>query len=270
MPEFFSEFRQKLLIVVIGLSLFLVPGPSPFSMAQDSVDTDGATQLFIPLISAGGADDLPEQTLSPNDHGHFISHSYDRFTGYGGTWPPQPKDIENVVWFTDEQQELSAASIQLVQTTQVAAANSTVQSLLGGRYTHIGTVSNSEKGDDGNRTETVTYFSHSSNATIEVQIKNGVVIDTSEIPPSEYQPPLTVDEIDEAVEIARAYWGTAGYDRVDELEGFGILGLKPTGATGFNDVRVVYVSFHMNADARPEYVGYVDLTNQVMLESWEE
>jgi len=270
MPEFFSEFRQKLLIVVVGLSLFLIPGPSQFSMAQDDTDTDDSTQLFIPLISAGQSDELPEEALSPNDHGHFVSHRYDRFTGYGGMWPPQPKNIEDVVWFSDEQQEISAASLQLAQTTQIASANANVQSILGGRYTLIGTVSESEKGDEENTTETVTYFSHSSNATIEVQMKNGEIIEVVEIPPSEYQPPLTDDEIVEAVDIARAYWRAGSYERVDELQGFGILGLKPSGSTGFNDVRVVYVSFHTDADARPEYVGYVDLTNQVMLESWEE
>ena len=272
MPKFFSDFRQKLLIIVIGLSVFLIPGPSQFSMAQNGVDATGESQLFLPIISAERIDGLPEQALpsndlSPNDHGHFISHRYDRFTGNSGTWPPQPKNIENVVSFTDNQPQVSAASMQLAHTTQVAAANAAVQSLLGARYTHIGTVSRSDKGDEGNSTEIVTYFSHSSNSTIDVQIKDGLVVSTAAISPLEYQPPLTTDEIDDAVAIARSYWAAGGHDRVAELEGFGILGLKPA---GYYDVRVVYVSFHINADARPEYVGYVDLTNQAMLESWEE
>lgn len=269
MFELFSKFRQKLLIVTLGLSVFLFSGSLYFSMAQDDSAVDETSQLFLPVVLNDASRDSSSEQLSPNDHGHIISHRFDRFTQYGGTWPPQPKNIENVVWFTDEEKELSAASKKLSSATEISAASAAVQAALGLRFTHIGTVSHSAKGES-NTQEIVTYFSHSNNATVEVTMADGAILEVNNIPPTEYQPPLTAPEIDEAVDIARDYWNTSGYERVNELEGFGILGLTPNGATGFNEVRVVYVSFHTDADARPEYVGYVDLTNQVMLESWEE
>lgn len=269
MFEFFSKSRQKLLIIVLGLSIFLFSGSSYWSVAQDDTGTNETSKLFLPAISSGESDDSSTQQLSPNDHGHILPHRFDRFTQYGGTWPPQPKNIENVVWFSDDASELSAASMKLSAAAEISAASAAVRSALGSRFTHIGTVSHSAKGESSTQ-EIVTYFSHSNNATVEVTMANGAILEVNEIPPTEYQPPLTDSEIQEAVTIARDYWNTSGYERVNELEGFGILGLTPNGATGFYEVRVVYVSFHVDADARPEYVGYVDLTNQVMLESWEE
>lgn len=269
MFELFSKSRQKRLMVVLGLSLFLLSGSSYFSMAQDDAGNDGDSRLFLPVIPNDELNDSSLEQLSPNDHGHIINHRFDRFTQYGGTWPPQPKNIENVVWFTNDEPQLSAASAKLVAAAEISAASSAVQAALGSRFTHIGTVSRSGKGETSTK-EIVTYFSHSNNATVEVQMDAGTIIDVNLIPPTEYQPPLTKSEISEAIVIAREYWDASGYERVHELEGFGILGLTPNGATGFNEVRVVYVSFHINADARPEYVGYVDLTNQAMLESWEE
>ena len=55
--------------------------------------------------------------------------------------------------------------------------------------------------------------------------------------------------------LARASLESAGYLRVSALEGFDRLALPSEGQQAFFAHRVVYVSFHADENARPEYVA---------------
>ena len=69
--------------------------------------------------------------------------------------------------------------------------------------------------------------------------------------------------------IARAHFAAGGQTRVAALQAFAILAYQPTGK-GFYPTRVLYLSFHRNSDAPPEYVAWVDLTQRRVLRSRQE
>jgi hypothetical protein len=210
----------------------------------------------------------------PHEISHLFSrHNHpdsDRFTRIGSEWPPQPKDMENVVWL--QQPTISRASRSINNTATIDNLLST-QDIpeLGDRFTFVGIQSTPGKTSSPVQTS-MNYFSHSNNSTVEVKVSQGEIENVEMIAPSEYQPPLTVEEVKEAVDIARTSLFQNGFNRIQQLQGYGILAFKPvseinTGDHGFYDTRVAYISFHQDINARPEFIAWVDLTNRVVIKS---
>jgi hypothetical protein len=203
---------------------------------------------------------------SDHDHG---DHSHDeRFTSIGEGWPPQPKNMDNVVWLPTGSGTARALSrLEGAETLAVRAPQ--VRAALGDRYVHSGTTAESKKGAPSSKLR-VTYFSYTQNATVEVLIDNGRIERLQRIAPGTYQPPLTAEEVDEAVALARAALLAEGYTDATALVGYGILAFRPEPAGRFYDHRVAYVSFHADEDSRPQYVALVDLSDRTVLDLREE
>jgi len=209
----------------------------------------------------------------------FSNHSHsssDRFTRIGTEWPPQPKQMDNVVWlnrhFNNRVVNQTISSVGLAATARSFSSNDIHE--LGNRFTFVGTQESGGKQLQSSQ-QTMTYYSHSNNATVEVEVIQGDIQNVTLINPSKYQPPLTDEEVKEAVNIARTSISQDGFDRIQELEGYGILAFKPSseisvGDRGFYDTRMAYVSFHEHIDARPEFIAWVDLAEQIVIKSGED
>jgi hypothetical protein len=199
---------------------------------------------------------------------HPTGHVYDRL---GVTWPPQPRGITGIIPRGNlaAEEQLARARAQLAAALErVALLRGDVRQALGGRYTRIAVVEDDDKSEAPTPPRLV-YFSHARNATVEVTVQGQNVREVKSIPPSDYQPEITDEEITEAEGIARAHFAALGRKRVSQLEAFGILAYKPTG-NGFYDTRVIYISFHPDNDSDPEFAAWVDLSNRRVLRSLEE
>ncbi|MEE9424890.1 MAG: hypothetical protein V3V18_07900 [Methylococcales bacterium] len=206
--------------------------------------------------------------LTSNDH-HAETDGY---TGIGTEFPPQFNNMENIKYLNRD------SNNQAIGSRGSAALISTLSSddvhELGDRFTFVGTTKTGGKTSQSSKTSN-TYFSHSTNTTVEVLLNQGEIESVKQVSPSEYQPPLTEEEVNEAVKIARETLIEDGFERIQQLEGYGILAFKPSseispGDEGFYETRVVYVSFHEHIDARPEFIAWVDLTEQVVIKSQED
>ncbi|MEE9396225.1 MAG: hypothetical protein V3V31_04355 [Methylococcales bacterium] len=207
------------------------------------------------------------------------SHSHpgtNRFTRMGEEWPPQPKQMENVVWLrTSARRATRALALPRRGTTELMR-EPRVKNRLGDRFTLVGSTTQSGGKTSGNTKAETIYFSHSKNKTVQVMLDQGEVEDVRSIDPSEYQPPLTKEEVKEAIDIARSSLIQQGNNRVSQLKGYGILAFKTESELsgshdkGFFENRIAYVSFHEDIDARPEFVAWVDLTQQTVVNSRED
>jgi hypothetical protein len=206
------------------------------------------------------------EIVVPQQHptGHVHDHG-------DQTWPPQPEGITGVVDLStpaSEQARRSKLQQRFNELEQRGAAHADFQKALGQRYTRIAIVDNEDKVGTP-RGSRFTYFSRDKNATAEVLFDGANIKSVKSIPAREYQPEITDEEISEATELARKYFSSLGIERVRDLKGYGILAYRPEGK-GFYDGRVIYVSFHANDDAPPEFMAWVDLTSQTILNSREE
>lgn len=183
-----------------------------------------------------------------------------RFTGPGQGWPPQPRGATDIVqrsaaglapipqWQKLERFDQVAAVGRAP--SQVLAADDAAGEALGDTHNLIG----AEAVDEATH---LVYYSLSENQTVEVIISGGEVAELTVHRPSDFQPELSNDEKQAAVDIAKAHWQSRGDPRIDRLQGFSILAFQPGGA--YYDTRMVYVSFHVDEDARPELLAWVDL-----------
>lgn len=198
--------------------------------------------------------------------GHPTAHVSDRADI---TWPPQPRGITNVVPLGSAESERLAAQAREQRAAaheRIATRRAEVRQALGNRFRRATYV---EAGGKSGAPARLVYFSYANNATVEVTFDGQRVREVVTIPPGEYQPEITDEETAEAEAIARAHFGALGADRVAKLQAFGILAYQPRGK-GFYDTRVLYISFHRDGDAPPEYVAWVDLTQRRVLRSREE
>ena len=202
------------------------------------------------------------------DIGHPTGHVHDHGNQ---TWPPQPRGMQNAVPLSNPGAEGLLAEAQQRRAAaqeRLALARADVRQALGTRYTRAAVVEERDKSGAALPSRLV-YFSHSKNSTVEVTVDGQRVRSVKTIPAAEYQPEITDAEISEAEGIARAHFTALGQDRVAQLQAFGILAYQPTGK-GFYATRVLYISFHRDSDAPPEYVAWVDLTQQRVLRSRQE
>ncbi len=214
--------------------------------------------------------------LLPNEIFHqFSNHNHldkNRFTEVGGDWPPQPNNMENIVWLQSNVTGRASSSRNSDTLATSLSGDDVIE--LGDRFTYISTKSSAEK-DTSSSKEIMTFFSHSNNTTVEITVDQGVIGEVEQINPSNYQPPLTVEEVTDSVKIARESFQQDGFSRVQQLEGYSILAFKSSTELnsdngGFYDTRVAYVSFHEHVDARPEFVAWVDLSEGTVIKSRED
>lgn len=224
--------------------------------------------LWLGLLAGTGAHGHPTVDPATVDMGHPTGHVHDHGTQ---TWPPQPVGITNVVPLgqpDDEGARTTAQKLRADALERVAVLRAGLRGALGTRFSRAGLIEDVDKSGRPLPPRLV-YFSHSRNATVEVTLDGQRVQSIKSTPASEYQPEITDAETAEAAGLARAWFLARGEARVRDLEAFGILAYQPTGS-GFYPTRVIYVSFHQDSDAPPEYVAWVDLTRQRVLKARQE
>jgi hypothetical protein len=235
--------------------------------------TAAGRRFLAALILLTGHGALAAASPSPVDPatvdvGHPTGHVHD----HGNlTWPPQPRGLRNAVLLgSPGEQELEADSRRRRADAQerVAVARADVRRALGTRFTRAAVVEGRDKSGAALPSRLV-YFSHANRSTVEVTVDGQQVRSVRTIPATDYQPEITDAEIAEAEGIARAHFATLGQDRVAQLQAFGILAYQPRGK-GFYPTRVLYISFHRDSDAPPEYVAWVDLTERRVLRARQE
>lgn len=223
--------------------------------------------LCVSLL-AGAASAHPTVDPATVDVGHPTGHVHDHGSQ---TWPPQPSGITNVVPLgqpEDEGPGTTAQKLRADALERIAVLRAGLRNALGTRFSRAALIEDVDKSGRPVPPRLV-YFSHSRNATVEVTLDGQRVESVKSIPADEYQPEITDAETTEAAGLARSWFLARGQTRVRDLQAFGILAYQPTGS-GFYSTRVVYVSFHQNSDAPPEYVAWVDLTRQRVLRARQE
>jgi hypothetical protein len=171
-------------------------------------------------------------------------------------------DIKDVPW------EEIPGSLTDELATQIrfgAEQNAVVRGLLGDRYAYLSIATQEmEKettSDPGQPLQTqVTFFSHSFNWTVLVNMSGTEVVDVSTS--TTLQPAEGVEEVATAVALARQDPRLA--DRVQGLRAGGLLVVPTPGQPGYGD-RVIHVVFARPGEAGPAYSARVDLTRQQVL-----
>lgn len=217
----------------------------------------------LALVQAGPAVD--PATI---DIGHPTGHLHDH---RDQTWPPQPRGAKNVVLMSspgDDGLVVEARKRRADARERAAVARADVREALGTRFTRAAVVEDRDKSGAVLPTRLV-YFSHSKNKTVEVSMDGERVRGVTMTPAADYQPEITEAESTEAEGLARAHFAARGEGRIAQLRAFAILAYQPTGK-GFYPTRVLYISFHRDSDAPPEYVAWVDLTERRVLRARQE
>ena len=157
-----------------------------------------------------------------------------------------------------------------------AEADSRVRSLLGERWAFIDAdpMPPSTKVTFGccrqqARFTKLTYFSYSNNVAIEVNLKDGTVLQASRT--EGYLPPEGPQDIQRGIELARADARLSG--KVNDLQGHGIL-MQPDRGLFKNDPgyghRVMWITFSQGVGGDPKYWAQVDLTDDRVLDAGDE
>ena len=212
--------------------------------------------------SQGIASAASTEAVAPPAQGH--NHE-------GVTWPPQPRGITNVVVHSSVEQEKIGRAIEKARLDRLESKAKThpeANRALGNRFTRIALIDKEDK-TNGKVVSQMVFFSRDKNATVEVQFDNDEIQAVKSVPAWQYQPEITDEEIAEAAQLARTHFLNQGLAKIADLKAYGILAYKPKGG-GFFETRVLYVSFHQNDDAPPEFAAWVDLTNQMILKERQE
>jgi hypothetical protein len=225
-----------------------------FSFAQDG-NPNSPRRVYLPIVLQGA-----------NEHNHD-GHNHNHM---GLDWPPTPYSATNIVTISNLA-EIALSSSRHAQKIdfleRIALTHTAAKNALGNKFTRIGIVEPNTK--DSTQQTMLVYFSRDNNATVEVTLNDSEVASVRSISAIEYQPEITDEETTEAIDLARSHFQRQGVARVTTLKGYGILAYRPEGA-GFYDKRVIYVSFHLHDDAPPEFVAWVNLSDQTIIQSRED
>src|SRR3954454_10995954 len=228
---------RRIVLAFIGAAIMILGPRTDFSAAQNP-------NFVVP---------------SHHPTGHVHGHS-------NQSWPPQPNGITDVIDFSNP--DMAVQHKQKVQERfswleQFAGSRNDFRAALGRRYKRIEVVEEVRKQglSPGSR---FLYFSHDNNATVAVEFDGNSIQSVKSIPPNEYQPDPSAEEIEEATQLARTHILGMGVARVQDLKGYGILAYHTVGR-GFYASRVIYISFHSNDDAPPEVEAWVDLSREKIL-----
>lgn len=234
------------------------------ALSVAAIAAGGAVVAGTGIVGAQADDDTHthEHGVDPEHGNHY--HAADlngqgRFSAQGEVWPPRPDGAGPPTRIPREEPGYKAD-----QRAQQAAGQSEVAALLGERWDVLEAAEGvtDGKGRSDRSRHQVTFFSYDNNHSVEVKMQGANVVEVKTIDPASEQLPLNPTEKARAVDIARAHWNGQGESAVNDLEGFSIQAFRPE--AGFFDVRMVYVSFHQNADTRPDFLTWVDLSNETV------
>lgn len=274
-------------ITSAALLLTLVTGPASIAYAspladlphkqppfQDSIAVDDEAQAirgtYLPvLLKPGTSLVCPEGT---HDHGDGSCHTHP--SGHNGLdWPPTPRNATQVRVMsqsTDYDRIRARLDRGFARMVGSFLTDARVTRALGRRFTRIEVIESDSKDPDYDPSRIqLVYFSRDNNTTVDIYLNDSVVERVVSTPAAQYQPEITNEEIDEAANLARKHFVTFGQSRVQSLQRYGILAYKPSGS-GFYDTRVIYVTFHKEENSFPEFIAWVDLSNQRILDAREE
>ncbi len=188
------------------------------------------------------------------------------------TWPPQPQGLSNVVDQSDRityAQRMQERDHRFNLVEQRAARHTQTSHMKFDGMTRLSMRDHWDKKNGEVVERSYHYFDRQTNTTVTVTEPNQGEPRVSSTPAASYQPEITLAEVSEAVNLAKAHFTKQGQTRVKQLNGFGIQAYRPEG-NGFYDGRVIYVSLHVNNDSDPEYVALVDLSSQKILNARKE
>lgn len=234
---------NRLCLIAAGSALLLV-ATSHFVKSKNNTG-----QIYIPRHHATG---------------HVHDHA-------DKAWPPEPENAGNVIDYSKSGEDEGRHRKRKQKFDDLERnyyQRADIKDALGQKYTRVAFIEDEDK-HRGIKQQRYTYFSRDKNKTVEIAADDSGVKAVKSIPANEYQPEITEEEITEATQLARAYFLSKGLDRVTSLKGYGIMAYSPVGK-GFYDNRVIYISFHSAADAPPEFMAWVDLTNGKIIKSREE
>lgn len=189
------------------------------------------------------------------------------FTGPEDGWPPRVRDVTDsraVAWeplpgaLTDE------LEAELVESL---LADAEVRETLGERFALVGAENVYLDKRDADPRYRFTFYSHSNNLTLQVDVENSERVAMEKLEPHRYQPAPGRDEIDAAIEMARNWLRDKDFP-VAELEGGVLLAFPESrpGEVAFYENRVLYVSFSEPEDVIARYFALVDLTTNEVLD----
>ena len=228
--------------------------------AQDVVPV--AVGLIALVLSTAARPHSPVDPAA-TEAGHPTGHVHDHADE---TWPPQPRGMKDSVLLDNAggdtvADQLRERRAQALESSALSQAQ--VRAALGTRFARAALIEDTDK-SGAIKSSRLVYFSHSKNVTVELALDGQTVRGVKSVPATVYQPEITDQEIAQAEAIARAHFTSIGEFGVAQLQAFGILAYLPSG-TGFYATRVLYISFHSNSDAPPEYAAWVDLSRQRVL-----
>ena len=184
-----------------------------------------------------------------------------------GFWPPQPEGITNAI-------ALPASALSGAQSSVLDAArrnvlsNPSVRSLLGDNYQEFpGNISPAK--DD--RVADFQFYNYSTNQTLKVSLNDDGSVSAQANSAAEFQPPEHPQEIERAIELARADLSAGGYD-LSGLTGRALLAFPPASdlaavSEQFYPERLLYVTFGPGDGELPNYSALVNLSTSAVTES---
>ncbi|MCW1966801.1 MAG: hypothetical protein KIH69_001620 [Anaerolineae bacterium] len=268
-----------LLMLVTGQTSAAHASPTadlPFKQPpfQDTITVDDEAQArrgaYLPVLLKPGVKAIcPEGT---HDHGDGSCHTHP--SGHNGLdWPPTPRNITQVrvvSQATDYDRIRARLDRGFSRMIGSFLTDARVLRALGRRFTRIEVIESDSKDPDYDSSRIqLVYFSRDNNTTVDIYLNGSEVERVVSTPAAQYQPEITNEEIDEAGNLARKHFVGLGHSRVQSLQRYGILAYQPSGS-GFYDTRVIYVTFHKEENSFPEFVAWVDLSNQRILDAREE
>ncbi|HQR14254.1 MAG TPA: hypothetical protein PKW52_04295 [Nitrospira sp.] len=170
----------------------------------------------------------------------------------------------------------SLSASEIADLRRTAEADPRVRALLGARWGFIDAdpMSSPSKMTLGccrqqARFTRLTYFSYSHNVAVEVNLKDGTVLQASRT--EGYLPPEGPQDVQRGIELARADARLSG--KVNGLQGHGLL-MQPDRGFFKNDPgyghRVMWITFSQGVGGDPKYWAQVDLTDDRVLDAGDE
>lgn len=261
---FMSSCRCLLLLYSASMNIRhvgrprFVAGAAGLGLAAIAITTLGAGTLVGADANDGTHTHNHETDPEHGEHYHAADLDGEgRFTGQGEVWPPRPDGAGEPTEVPNEEPEYVEDPL-----VDRASRPTDVADLLGERWDVLEVIEaiSVGKGETDPGGQAVTFFSYDNNQSVRVELRGGAVTRIETTDPARGQLPLNPEEKERAIDIARDHWSEQGESAVNDLEGFSIQAFEADGS--FYDVRMVYVSFHQNADTRPDFLTWVDLSNE--------
>lgn len=215
--------------------------------------------LLHALLILGAVCPAQEKTPQKPPEVHTLE-----FTGPAEGWPPRVKGVTNVRQVHSKEMPASLTDEREAEIRDAALRDASVIKLLGTRFAYITIdLSEPEKCCPPRSTQVplltqLTFYSHSNNVAIEVQMSGTTVIGTRRL--EGYQPPEGPEEIAAAIRLAQA--DPRIRDKVGGLNAFAMVSPGPE-KYPVPRHRWLWVGFSKKGeDMPPIYSALVDLTEQ--------